>query len=395
MVVKNIEVVNRELSSFVATEEGGSINFDGTYKLELKNIGNVPTAKLSAEVKSLSLEVGGELLTNETAQVGRLRSGESTTLEFDFSEDIDASSEIRTVARTACADRGISIESTETVSGVVQSINIDVSGGIEASSGECDLGQTVTVPDSPGSGTTPQEPPNDNPSNPPEDPPNDGDSNGGADQGGGDGNSDDSDNQQPPEDVTPEEPPEDVSVTLEGPEIVSVGDTKTYDIANPSDAISLYSWQSSTADQQISEQTSYTVEFDEVANEAVSVTATDDQGNELASDRVNVVVVASDQSEARDDPDSEIDGLRFMEPNQSATYSWSYPDGTIQFQWQVLAEADNANVTLQRSGLTQDRLDLEFFPQDDGNYLIAIGAIGQQGNLIGQAQKEVSVVTTE
>ena len=386
MVVKNIEVVNRELTNLVATEEDDSINFSGTYLLKLKNIGKVPTANLSLEITSLSLNLGGDLLSDKSTGIGRIRSNRTSEVTFDFSTDIDTTTELRTVARTACADSAIAIKSEEKVKGVIQTKSIGVTGGVEVSSEECDLGGVVSIPDPVEPQPQPEpepepQPPSGGQDLPEEEPPTNG--NNGDGDGGGDNIDDNT------------EPPEDVSVTLEGPEIVSVGDSKTYNVANPSDVISLYSWESNAGDEQISGEPEYTVEFDDVANEAVSVTATDNQANELASDRLNVVVVGNDQSQARDS-DSQIDGLRFVEPNQTATYSWvDFPDGTIQFQWQVLAEEDGANVTIQRSNLAQDRLDLEFTSPDGGNYLIAIGAIGQDGNVIAQAQKQVSVVTTE
>jgi len=384
MVVQNIEAVNRELVGFSAQTESGSMNISGEYKLKLKNKGMVPSLTIRLNIAKLSLNTDDILIQETSKRVGRLKSGEEKTVSYSFDVDLDVTSELEAIARSGCNGNKISVSSNESIVGRIFIKEISLTGGIDVSSGECDISTTISPepPEQPPDVGVPEEPDEPTPE-PPEDPEPPDDNGGDNGDGGNDSDNGDSGNGVP----------ESQELTIDGPVSSKVGQTHTYQVEEIPDGTETLQWNSSASQEQISPDNQYSVTFDTVSNQTVGVRAIDQNNNQLGLGQIEVIVVGDNQDQARES-NSNIDGLRFISTGQQADYTWAdFPDNATTFGWQVLSETENTDATLEQGSLNAGSITLNFQSNTAANYLIVIAA-SANGEVIEQVQKQITVLPT-
>lgn len=395
MLVENLEVLDRKLESFTAETTEGGLNLSGEYSMKIKNIGKGPVPKSTIEVLSLSIGVGNDIIQENTTSIGRLRSGDSKTVSFEFDQEVDNSPENRQIARRGCSDQAVEISVEETISALLFIKKTEVTGGVDVSSDECDIESPNIVPDPPDQPvvTPPVLPPDETPEPEPPEPEPPDDENGDQGGGGNDDTEDEQDNQDSEDNGDTEDQPVQ-QVDINGPQHVRTGQTYTYTTESEPDGVEVYQWRSTAGESRTSSDNEYQLTFDEVDNETVGVSAVNEGSEIIAEGEMPVVVVADDASEARDS-DTPITGRRFVPTNETSVYSWStFPDDTVSFNWQLLSDSEdfNGNASIELQGLSDGTLNLIMESDTAENFLIVIAAIGPGGEVTEQVQKPISVV---
>jgi hypothetical protein len=385
MLVQNLETVDRRFEGFTADESDGSINISGEYVVKVKNIGKAPAPRSTVKVISLSLDAENELIAEKSKSISRMSPGESKEVSFTFSKDIKDS---RSTAVRGCEGNAISISSEEAITGLLFIKRLEVSGGVDVSSGECSLEQPELDPVQPGPGPEVPEP-EPEPAPQPEPEPDDGDD----EQEGNDGDNQQDDTQNE------EQTQEDIEIqqlNVNGPAAVMLDTTQEYSLQNPPDNTETYAWDSSASESRTVSENAYSVTFSDVSNEVVGGAAANSDGNIIAQGEKEVVVISPDAENARDN-ESEISGRRFVPTNETATYSWSdFPDNTIGFAQQVSSSEEfEGNVNSELTSLNRTRVQMEFSSDTSGNFLVAIAALDSNQQVIEQVQMPVTALRLE
>jgi len=209
----NLSVSDRRFTKFEIEESSSQVNINGEYTFTLENSGLLPSNTLSINVSELVLtDSDSKIISDRTKNIGRIKgmSNEDITFEFEFSS---ATSEMSSLVDSVCNGDSINASIDSTISGIILTIDTSSEGSYPVMSYNCDLGDNEDQPEEP---VSEPEPPEDPQSDAPDGPPD---------------NSDDEEIDQP-EDDSP----------IQGPNIVSVGETSRYEWNTYPDETESFDW---------------------------------------------------------------------------------------------------------------------------------------------------------
>jgi plastocyanin len=348
MPANALEVTDRELKAFTASQNSDQIQISASYKIIIENTGLIPTGSVYISLNKLSpTESDVVFVTGDSvkdASLGRFSSGQSKKATFAFSTSASVS-KLNSIAQTACEGSGINLSIDETISGIVFSTTNSKKTEVPVSVNSCSGRIT--------GGTDPisRMPPDPNPGNPPQD---------------GDG-----DNAGPPRDDNngsgntgrvgvP------YAVSVDGPTTVEVEKENQWEAtaieAAESDVRYIFNMGDSTENATDNGTVSHT--YTQSGSYDILVTMIDkDSGNPLASDRVSVEVVFNMEGGATvtpvQDQDLTIIGSTQVEAGNRNTWAASQDirdeeSVVYRFRWgdgrATASDSNEASHTYDESG---------------------------------------------
>jgi len=200
----NLSVSDRRFTKFEIKQSISQVNVNGEYTFTLENSGLLPSNTLSINVSELVLTgTDSKILSDRTKNIGRIKgmSNEDVAFEFEFSS---SKSEMSSLVESVCNGDSINASIDSTISGIILTIDTSSEGSYSVISYNCELEDNQEQPDEPVSEPEP-------PENPEPDPP---------------------DEPQQPQDDSP----------IEGPNVVSVGETSRYEWGTYPDETEQFDW---------------------------------------------------------------------------------------------------------------------------------------------------------